>query len=46
MDKIETIAKLIQQGLDSSATATKVVLQAIQLGYNLAEMDNETKKAG
>ena len=46
MENIATIAQLIKQGLDTSATATKAVLQAIQLGYSLAEMDNQTKKAG
>lgn len=46
MEKIDTIAQLIQQGMDTNATATKAVLQAIQLGYSLAEMENQEKKAG
>lgn len=46
MDSVTTIAQLIRQGLDSSVTATQAVLQAIQLGYNLAEMENQEKKAG
>lgn len=46
MDNITTIAQLIRQGMDTNATATKAVLQAIQLGYSLAEMEAQEKKAG
>ena len=46
MDKIETIGKLAQQGVAIDEPAMRAVLQALQLGYSLAEMDNETKKAG
>ena len=44
MENINEIARLIQRGMESSATATRAVLQAIQLGYTLAEMDQ--RKAG
>lgn len=50
MEKIDTIAQLIRQGLESSAAGTRAVLQAIQLGYELAEMEQQdkeqTQKAG
>ena len=50
MDNITTITQLIRQGLESSAAGTRAVLQAIQLGYELAEMEQkdkeQTKKAG
>lgn len=50
MEKIDTIAQLIRQGLESSASGTRAVLQAIQLGYELAEMEQkdkeQTQKAG
>lgn len=50
MEKIDTIAQLIRQGLESSAAGTRAVLQAIQLGYELAEMEHkdkeQTQKAG
>lgn len=45
MDKIDTIAQLIQRGLESSATATRAVLQAMQLGYELAEMEAREHRA-
>ena len=44
MEKIDTIAQLIRQGLESSAAGTRAVLQAIQLGYELAEMEQKDKE--
>ena len=46
MENINEIARLIQRGMESSATATRAVMQAIQLGYTLAEMEHQEKKAG
>ena len=50
MDNITTITQLIRQGLESSAAGTRAVLQAIQLGYELAEREQkdkeQTQKAG
>lgn len=50
MDNITTITQLIRQGLESSAAGTRAVLQAIQMGYELAEMEQkdkeQTQKAG
>ena len=50
MDNIITITQLIRQGLESSAAGARAVLQAIQLGYELAEMEQkdkeQTQKAG
>ena len=50
MDNITTITQLSRQGLESSAAGTRAVLQAIQLGYELAEMEQkdteQTQKAG
>ena len=50
MDNITTITQLIRQGLESSAAGTRAVLQAIQLGDELAEMEQkdkeQTQKAG
>lgn len=44
MDNIITITQLIRQGLESSAAGTRAVLQAIQLGYELAEMEQKDKE--
>lgn len=51
MDAIKDIAARIQQGLDASADATKLVLLGIQTGYNLRAMeqpreDKPEKQAG
>ncbi len=39
MDAIKDIAARIQQGLDTNADATKLVLLGIQTGYNLRAME-------
>lgn len=38
------ILQMIQEGLQKNAEAMRAILQAIQLGYTLAEM--EQRKAG
>lgn len=38
------IVQVIQEGLQKNAEAMRAILQAIQLGYTLAEMDQ--RKAG
>lgn len=40
------IVQVIQEGLQKNTEAMRAILQAIQLGYTLAEMEHQEKKAG
>lgn len=44
MEKIDTIAQLIQHGLESSWAGMRAVLLGIQLGYEQAKMDQRDKE--
>jgi len=46
MDTCDEISKLIQHGLEASAETMKMMLLAIQTGYSLRAMEDQSKKAG
>lgn len=43
MENYQEIARLIEAGLRKSVPSTRAVLQAIQLGYSLAKMEQKEK---
>lgn len=43
MENYQEIARLIEDGLRKSVPGTRAVLQAIQLGYSLAKMEQKEK---
>lgn len=43
MENYQEIARLIEAGLRKSVPSTRAVLQAIQLGYSLAQMEQKEK---